>query len=152
MTVRVERSIHLPVPPDDAWAVLVAWERQGAWMLDADPVAVVSDRREGVGVRLAVRTRILGVFVFTEPIEVTVWEPPSRLEVRHGSIVHGTGTWVLRPAEGGTRFTWIEDVDLGVPVVGALLAAAYGPVLGALMARSARRLRGTVIATGPRTR
>ncbi len=112
MTVRVERSIHLPVPPDDAWAVLVAWERQAAWMLDADRVAVISDRREGVGVRLAVRTRILGVFVFTEPIEVTVWEPPSRLEVRHGSIVHGTGTWVLRPAEGGTRFTWIEDVDL----------------------------------------
>ena len=68
MTVRVERSIHLPVPPDDAWAVLVAWERQGAWMLDADRVAVVSDRREGVGVRLAARTRVLGVFVFTEPM------------------------------------------------------------------------------------
>ena len=113
-------------------------------MLDADRVAVVSDRREGVGVRLAVRTRVLGVFVFTEPIEVTVWEPPSRLEVRHGSVVRGTGTWVLLPAEGGTRFTWIEDVDLRVPAVGR---AARGRVQA-----GARRPHGALGAAPARDR
>ena len=59
MLVRVGTS--LPCPPEEAWAILLAWERQADWMLDADRVEVVSQEREGVGVRLAVRTRILGV-------------------------------------------------------------------------------------------
>src|SRR5580765_7747786 len=77
--MHVERAIVLPTTPRGAWSVLVDWERQADWMLDADRVEVVSDLREGVGVRLAVRTRLLGVPTFTEPMEVTVWEPPRRL-------------------------------------------------------------------------
>jgi hypothetical protein len=147
--VRVERSIDLPIPLEDAWDVLVAWERQRDWMLDADRVTVVGERRAGVGVSLAVRTRVLGFLVFTEPIEVTAWEPPGRLEVRHGSIVAGTGTWSLTPVTGGTRFVWTEDVGLRVPVAGRALAAAYRPILAALMARSLARLRAHVLASGP---
>ena len=64
------------------------------------------------------RTRILRVPAFTEPMEVVVWDPPRRLDIRHGSLVAGTGTWLLDPIEGGTRFTWREDVRLAVPVVG----------------------------------
>ena len=76
----------LPTTPEEAWAVLVDWERQADWMLDADRVDVVSPQREGVGVRLAVKTRLFGVPAFTEPMEVTVWDPPRRLEIRHGSL------------------------------------------------------------------
>ncbi|HTG47383.1 MAG TPA: SRPBCC family protein [Actinomycetota bacterium] len=148
--MRAERSIDLPVPPEEAWAVLVDWERQGDWMLDADAVRVVSEHREGVGVRLAVRTRVLGVLVFTEPIEVTAWEPPVRLAIRHGSVVRGAGEWLLRAVPGGTRFTWTEDVRLRVPGIGGALALPYRPVLGALMGRSVARLRAAVIAAGPR--
>ena len=90
--------------PTRAWSVLVDWERQADWMLDADRVEVVSDTREGVGVRLAVKTRLLGVPAFTEPMEVTVWEPPRRLVIRHGSLVAGTGIWDLVPMDGGTGF------------------------------------------------
>ena len=46
-------------------------------MLDADRVEVVSAHREGLGVRLAVRTRLLGLPAFTEPMEVIGWEPPD---------------------------------------------------------------------------
>ena len=114
-TVLVEREIVLPVPLEEAWTVLMDWERQADWMLDADSVTVVSDEREGVGVRLAVRTRILGVPAFTEPMEVVAWDPPRRLDIRHGSVVTGTGTWLLDPIEGGTRFTWREDIRLAAP-------------------------------------
>ena len=87
MIVRVATS--LPCPPDEAWAILLAWERQADWMLDADRVEVVSEHREGVGVRLAVRTRILGLPAFTEPMEVIGWEPPRRLVLRHGGLIAG---------------------------------------------------------------
>jgi carbon monoxide dehydrogenase subunit G len=147
--VRISVETSLPCPPEEAWAVLLAWERQADWMLDADRIDVIGNRREGVGVRLAVRTRILGLPAFTEPMEVVGWEPPRELGIRHGSIVVGQGTWLLEPEPGGTRFVWIEDVRLGVPVLGELAARVYGPILRRLMRRAAAGLRRRVIDGGP---
>jgi hypothetical protein len=121
-------------------------------MLDADRVEVVSQEREGVGVRLAVRTRILGLPAFTEAMEVIGWEPPRRLVLRHGGLVAGEGTWTLTPEPGGTRFDWTEDIRLRIPVVGGAAAWLYAPVLRWLMARGARGLREAVIASGPSRR
>jgi hypothetical protein len=147
--VRVERTIVLPVRRDEAWEVLVDWERQAAWMVDADRVDVTSPHREGEGVTLAVRTRVLGVPAFTEPIQVVVWDPPRLLAVRHGGPVSGTGTWSLDGVEGGTRFRWSEELRLAAPVVGGFVATLYAPVLGLLMDRAMEGLRRYVIAAGP---
>jgi carbon monoxide dehydrogenase subunit G len=147
--MHVEREIVLPTTPDEAWRILVDWERQADWMLDADRVEVVSETRVGVGVRLAVKTRLFGVPVFTEPMEVTGWDPPRRLEIRHGSLVSGTGVWMLVPVAGGTRFHWSEDVRLHVPLVGELAARLYRPLARTLMGRAQRSLRDHVIAIGP---
>ena len=143
------REIMLPTTPEDAWAVLIDWERQADWMFDADRVDVVSAHREGVGVRLAVKTRLFGVPAFTEPIEVAAWEPPRRLQIRHGSLVSGTGVWELDAVDGGTRFRWSEDIALHVPFVGELAARAYRPVMRMLMSRAQRSLRDYIIAIGP---
>ena len=118
-------------------------------MLDADRVEVVGPQRAGLGVRLAVRTRILGFRAFTDPMEVVAWDPPRRLALRHGAIVAGVGTWLLEPGPGGTRFVWIEDVRLRAPVVGELAARAYAPFLRRLMRRSSAGLRRRVIDGGP---
>lgn len=147
--MRVERTIELPVAPAVAWEVLVDWERQADWMLDADRVEVVSAAREGVGVRLAVRTRIAGIPAFTEPMEVSDWEPPRHLQIRHGGPVAGTGTWSLSATTGGTRFDWTEEVRLRIPVIGEAAARCYRPVMRVLMDRAMQGLRSHVIATGP---
>ena len=47
--MHVEREIVLPTTPGQAWGVLVDWERQADWMLDADRVDVISEHREGRG-------------------------------------------------------------------------------------------------------
>ena len=147
--MHVTREIVLPTTPEEAWTVLVDWERQADWMLDADRVDVVSTQREGVGVRLAVKTRLFGVPAFTEPMEVMVWEPPRRLQIRHGSMVSGAGVWELDEVDGVTRFRWSEDIALRVPMVGKLAARAYRPVMRMLMSRAQRSLRAYVIAIGP---
>ena len=148
--MHIERSIVLPEPVDAVWSALVDWERQADWMLDADTVEVVGDLREGVGVRLAVRTRVLGVPAFVERMEVTEWEPPGRLVIRHGGPVTGTGTWSLVPVATGARFTWSEDIAVRLPVVGELAARCYAPVMRVLMRRAAEGLRRSLIASGPR--
>jgi hypothetical protein len=146
--VRVERTVDLPCGIEEAWAVLTRWERQADWMLDADEVVVRSTHREGIGVRLDVRTRLLQIPAFVEPMEVVAWEPPTSLEIAHGGAVRGRGTWHLEPLEDGTRFTWVEDVALAVPL-GDLAAACYAPVLRVLMGRAQRGLRTLIIASGP---
>jgi hypothetical protein len=147
--VRVRVEELLPCPPEEAWAILLVWERQADWMLDADRVEVLGERREGIGVRLSVRTRILGLPAFTDPMEVVAWDPPRRLALRHGGIVAGEGTWSLDPEQGGTRFVWVEDVRLRVPAVGELAALVYAPILRRLMRRAAAGLRRRVIDAGP---
>jgi hypothetical protein len=147
--VRVRVGTTLPCTLEEAWATLLAWERQADWMLDADRIEVIGEQREGVGVRLAVRTRILGFPVFTDPMVVVGWDPPRRLVLRHGSIVVGEGTWLLDPEPDGTRFVWVEDVRLGVPLVGELAGRLYAPVLRWLMGRACDGLRSAVIGSGP---
>jgi hypothetical protein len=145
----VQRAIVLPTTPAEAWTVLTDWERQADWMLDADRVEVVSREREGVGVRLAVRTRVFGLPAFVEPIEVTGWEPTTELRIRHGGAVRGSGSWRLAPIPEGTRFTWTEDVALALPVIGGLAGRLYAPVLRVLMGRAMAGLRASIIARGP---
>ena len=147
--MRVSRSTVLPTTMEAAWAVLLDWERQADWMLDADRVTVLSDAREGVGVRVAVRTRVFGVPAFTELIEVVEWSPPRRLVIAHGGPIVGTGVWSLAPAADGVGFTWIEDISLAIPVVGELAARIYGSFMRILMGRAMEGLRRHVIAIGP---
>jgi carbon monoxide dehydrogenase subunit G len=147
--VKVASSIALPCPPDEAWAVLTRWERQADWMADADRIDVIGAARTGVGVRIDVHTRLFQVPAFTERMEVVAWDPPRRIEIVHGPPVAGRGTWELEPIADGTRFTWTEDVGLGVPLIGGLTAAVYAPVARRLIQRSQRALLSLIVASGP---
>ena len=129
--------------------MLVDWERQADWMRDADRVDVLTPHREGVGVTIDVRTRVFGVPVFTERLEVLDWDPPDRLVIAHRRFIGGTGTWALEPADGGTRFTWSEDISLPVPVLGELALGVYRPFMRYLMGKAMDDLRTFIVATGP---
>jgi hypothetical protein len=143
--VIIRSDVVLPVPVEHAWDLLVRWEGQADWMRDADRIRVLTSRREGAGVVIAVKTRVLGVPLFTERMEVVAWEPPRRLRLAHGGLVRGIGEWRLTPVargdERGTRFTWEERLTLGVPLLGTLALAAYRPFMRILMRGSMENLR-----------
>jgi uncharacterized protein YndB with AHSA1/START domain len=145
--MRVEVGVTLPVPRDTAWSILTRWEEQARWMKDADRVDVLTGHREGLGVRLAVRTRVFNVPAFTEELEVTAWEPPERLEITHRSFLRGRGVWTFEEVAAGTTFAWLEDLALPVPVLGELALLGYRPFLRHLMRGALDGLRRYVIAT-----
>jgi uncharacterized protein YndB with AHSA1/START domain len=134
--LRVESETLLPVAADLAWRALTDWERQAEWMRDADSVRVLTTHREGPGVRIAVKTRVLNVPAFTEVLDVTEWHPPERLVVAHRGFVRGDGVWTLEPAPGGTRFRWVEILCLPVPLLGELALLVYRPFMRRLMRRA----------------
>jgi hypothetical protein len=113
-------------------------------MKDAASVRVLTSHRQGVGVIVAVRTRVLGVSLLTDRLEVTVWDPPRRLVMAHRSLVRGVGEWLLQPAGGGTRFTWTEELALPVPILGELVLLAYRPLMHRMMRRSLSNLERMV--------
>jgi hypothetical protein len=135
----------LPVPVEQVWKRLMMWEDQAHWMKDADSVRVLTTRRDGVGVRIAVRTRVLHVPAFTEELEVTLWDPPRRLVMVHRNFVRGTGDWNLDSVGGGVLFVWTEDLRLPVPLLGEAVLRAYRPFMRRLMRGTLERLRALLL-------
>jgi hypothetical protein len=142
--VRVSAQIELGLSPREAWRRVLAWEDQITWIEDAVSVRVLTSHRGGVGVIVAVRTRVLGVPLLTDRLEVTLWDPPRRLVMAHRGLVRGVGEWLLQPVGGGTRFSWTEDLALPVPILGELLLLMYRPFMNRLMRSSLSNLKRTV--------
>jgi len=145
--MRVEASRDISAPPERVWASIERWEEQSRWIRDAVWVRVLTPERAGLGVRVRVLNRVLLVPLFTEQLEVTRWDPPRRLVMAHRSFVRGTGIWSLEPADGGTRFTWTEELSLPIPLLGELALLVYRPFLRRLMRGSLANLQRLVAST-----
>jgi hypothetical protein len=134
-----EASVGLPLGVDEAWGVVMDWERQSRWMLLTRVWATGQDG-VGVGGGVAARTSV-GGFGFTDDMVITHWDPPRECTVEHlGTVVRGTGTFAIAPAEFGSTFTWAEDVVLPLGRVGAAAWLAVRPVFEWFMRASLRRL------------
>ena len=136
-------QVDVAASPEQAWAALVDWDRQGEWMLLTD-VRAGAQEGQGVGGELAARTgvpvlgRRLGVL---DTMLITSWQPPWRVDVRHtGRVVRGTGTFEVRPRpDGGSTFVWTEGLDLPLGALGRAGWPLVRPVMAAGVRFSLRR-------------
>jgi carbon monoxide dehydrogenase subunit G len=136
--VHLEERVAIAAPPEAVFAAVADWEGQSDW------VALTRVTGDGgphrVGERLVAETGVAGIG-FRDPMEVTRFDPPRRIDVRHlGRVVRGTGSFRVEPAPGGAFIVWVEDVDLPLGVAGRLGFAVVGPAFRLLLRRSLRRL------------
>lgn len=131
------------------WDVLVDWEQQPQWMLDAKAVEVLTPQRDGVGVTIRCPTNLLGITV-DDTMRVEAWEPARYLEIAHlGRIIRGRGAFELADVDGGTRIVWWEDVPTPFGILGEILGTLFVlPVLEQVFHRSLRRLAARAEAVG----
>jgi uncharacterized protein YndB with AHSA1/START domain len=140
-------QVDIDAPPEQVWAALVDWDRQGEWILFTDVRAVgevhgVGGRFDAVtGVKLPGRLlggRRIGVL---DTMLITAWEHPRRIDVRHtGRVVRGTGTFEIRPrGDGGSTFVWTEGLDLPLGALGRAGWPLVRPVMTAGVRLSLRR-------------
>jgi hypothetical protein len=130
----------LDASPDDVWTDLGDVASHTEWMRDAVAIRFVGDRHEGVGTCFECDTRI-GPFRLTDVMEITRWDPPTAMGVRHTGIVVGEGVFTLRDdGRGGTRFEWSEVLRFPWWMGGRVGGWLAVPVLTAVWRRSLRNL------------
>ena len=116
-------TVVVDAPPQQVWAALTDWTRQGEWMLLTD-VELTGGDQHGVGGRMAARTglpvggRRLGVL---DTMVITEWDPPRRAVVQHtGRIVRGPGSFEITPQGAGSLVTWTVRLWLPFGLLGRL--------------------------------
>jgi uncharacterized protein YndB with AHSA1/START domain len=145
--MRVRASRVIPAPPEQVWKHVRRWEEQARWIRDAVWVRVLSEEREGEGVRIRVLNRVFGFPLFTEQLEVVEWDPPATVVMAHRSFVRGVGTWELHARGEATLFVWAEELWLPIPVLGALALWVYRPFMRRLMEGSLANLQRLIEST-----
>jgi len=142
MLVDIETTVAAPRAL--VWDVLVDWESQSDWMVDAVEIEVVSGQRAGVGTTVRCPTRILGI-VIPDVVRVSEWRQRERLAVVHlGSpLVQGGAAFDLADtADMGTHVRWTEDVPVPFGPIGAVLGpVVIQPLLRLVFNRSLGRLK-----------
>jgi hypothetical protein len=135
-------AVDVEAAPEHAWAVLVDWPGQGRWMIATD-VAPVDGDGQGLGGRLAAITgvrvggRRRGVL---DTMEITRWEPPLFVEVRHtGRLIRGSGLFQVRPRGARSTLVWTEYFDLPLGPIGRLGWPLVRPLVRAGLRVSLRR-------------
>ena len=112
-----EVSARSSLSPEQAWQRLVDWPKHSD-LVPLTSIRVLTATPSGVGTVLVARTRV-GPVGFDDPMEVTVWAPPTDDEVgfcrldKRGSVVTGWAELTVTPEPGGgSTAIWREDIHV----------------------------------------
>jgi uncharacterized membrane protein len=109
--IHVETSTHIDRPVEDVFAYVDDLAHLPEW-IDIFADSVVSEPTTRVGTRVTNRIDLLGRH-FGNVLEVVEREPDRRITLRGVQPFTVTGTFLVEPEDGGTRFTAILDAQPG---------------------------------------
>lgn len=134
----------LPLPPDEAWDLLVDARHHARWI----PLTTVTTSGDpGVGVQVEAVT----AGVFTDRMEILRADPPQgaapgvAVFAKRGPVLLGHAQIAVRAAaDGGSHVRWVEDVHLAGPLPRALTRAVLHVPLAVMMRLALRAARAEV--------
>ena len=135
--ITIEQLIH--APRERVWADIADLSSHVEWMGDAESIRFLGDATGGVGARLEVATRV-GPLRTVDVMELTAWQPPERMAIRHEGLVSGDGEFVLEVRGDDTLFRWTEHLRFPLRLGGRVGELAARPVLRAVWRRNLGRL------------
>lgn len=123
--LQIAARVTVDAEPERVWRVAVDRPRQREWIW-----ATRVHGGHGAGAEVTGRTGI-GRAGSIVSMLITEWDPPRRCVVTHaGWLVRGTGVFEVSPAGAGSRFRWLEDVQLPLPPLGRIAGRLPAPVAG----------------------
>lgn len=146
----IRSLIVIDAPIEQVWALLVDIERQPEWMHEMKAVRIPAGESIGVGLICEADVRILGISV-TDPVRITVFDPPHTYAISHDGTFRGSGTITLEAGADGTTTIVRWDEVLIPPVFAHLGSLAMTPVLGAIFQADLVRFKALVEDEAPGT-
>jgi carbon monoxide dehydrogenase subunit G len=137
---RINVSTHIPASRDRVWQDIANLEDHVEWMADAHSIEFLTESHSGVGTRMEVETRF-GPLRTTDVREITRWDAGERMAVTHQGLFTGQGAFTLEAEDGGTRFSWTEDIRFPWFFGGPIGAWAARPIFYLVWRRNLKRLR-----------
>jgi len=138
----MKMAITIRAPIDEVWDVIADIERQPLWMEEMKSVRMTSPGPVGVGSRGEADVRIFMIGV-VDPVEVDVYDPPTRFGIRHVGTFTGEGRITLEAIDAGrTLVRW--DERLVPPVFPNLGQIVQKPILGTIFQGDLERLKELV--------
>jgi len=120
--MRVQRSIEIAAPPGKIWPFLVEPEKILKWCITLQKFEYTGEQRSGVGTPFYFEEKAVGVMKLN--FAVTDWVENERLAF---SLTSGKGVkayeqrWTIEATPPGSRFTFMEQVELPFGIIGKLL-------------------------------
>jgi hypothetical protein len=138
----MKMAITIRAPIDDVWDVVSDIERQPLWMEEMKAVQLTTPGPVGVGTRGEADVRIFLVGV-VDPVEIDVYDPPTRFGIRHVGTFTGQGRITLEAIDRArTLVRW--DERLVPPLFPHLGRLVQKPIMGAVFQADLERLREIV--------
>lgn len=125
---RMEQSIEIEAPPDKVWELL-AWDRMREWekgwqdnvrQIEYTSEVQTNDDKYRVGASAHIALK-RGEF----EVEITECREHETLVYRVKGAYSGTMAYSLEPVEGGTKFTYVADIEIPGGFLGRVLARAF---------------------------
>jgi ribosomal protein S28E/S33 len=131
-------SVDVAAPPEVVFDALTDWTGQHEWMTGTHVRVTRGDGRS-LGSRIVGRTAV-GPVGFDDPMEITGWERPRRVQVHHlGRVVKGDGVFEVEALpDGNSRFHWVEWIDVPLGTFGLVGFTLGRPVLARVILPSLR--------------
>ncbi|MBA7696749.1 hypothetical protein ES703_105400 [subsurface metagenome] len=121
--MRVQRSIEITAPPEKIWPFLVEPEKILKWFTLLQKFEYTGEQRSGVGTPFYYEEKSGGRLMKLNYV-VTEWVENERLAF---SMTSGTGvkgyeqSWTVEATPDGSRFTFMENVELPFGIIGKLI-------------------------------
>jgi hypothetical protein len=142
-TIRMSAEVDAPI--ETVWDVVADVGRQPEWMAEMSDLRMLTDPPLGVGSRGEATVTIAGIST-TDPVTVSLFQPPRRYGIVHEGRISGDGLIALasRAVGGPTIVEWEER--LFPPVFPYVGAAVMRPVLRRIFQGDLDRLAAMVAA------
>jgi len=111
------------VPPEKIWAFLIEPDNILKWCITFKKFEYTSEQRSGVGIPFYVEEKAGGPLMKLN-FAVTEWVENERLAF---TMTSGTGIkgyeqrWTVETTPSGSRFTFMENVELPFGIIGKLI-------------------------------
>jgi uncharacterized protein YndB with AHSA1/START domain len=121
--MKVQRSIEIAAPPEKIWPFLVEPEKILKWCVTFQRFEYTSEQRSGAGTPFYLEEKAAGPLMKLN-FSVTEWVENERLAFRmtSGNFLKGyEQTWTVEATPSGSRFTFMERIEMPYGVIGKLI-------------------------------